>query len=221
MEKTNPPKVEEIHVDTEKEKFSMTMKEILEHRKDAAKLRAHQSYREAKARRQNKIKSKKYHRIERRQKIKQQLKEFELLQKTDPEEALKRLEEIEKIRAHERFSLRHKSTGKWAKNKQIRAKYDKESRQELAQQLTLSKELTQKVNDGSDSDDDLIPPLEEEVKINSTEKDNPWLDNFKVDKEVTDFISNYRKFWSEKTGKLAENNEEATDKTNEIQRKKC
>lgn len=119
----------EVHIpdiEKEEEKVPMTLEEILELRSNAAKMRAQQSYKEAKARRQNKIKSKKFHRIQRREKMKQQLKEFELLQKTDPEAALKKLEEIEKARAEERFSLRHKSTGQWAKNKQIRAKYDKE-----------------------------------------------------------------------------------------------
>lgn len=58
--------------------------------------------------------------------VKQQLKEFEELQKTNPEEALLKLEQLDKSRAEERMSLRHKSTGQWAKNKQIRAKYNKE-----------------------------------------------------------------------------------------------
>jgi U3 small nucleolar RNA-associated protein 14 len=47
------------------------------------------------------------------------------LQKINPEEALIKLEQLDKSRAEERMSLRHKSTGQWAKNKQIRAKYDK------------------------------------------------------------------------------------------------
>lgn len=54
------------------------------------------------------------------------MKEFEELQKNDPQAALEKLEELDKARAHERMTLRHKSTGQWAKNKQIRAKYDKE-----------------------------------------------------------------------------------------------
>lgn len=129
LEKAMPEEVEEYHIDpevVEKQEFELTAEELMEQRKEMAKLRAHQSYREAKARRHNKIKSKKYHRIMRREKIKQQLKEFEELQKINPEEALKRLEEIERARAHERFSLRHRGAGQWAKNKQIRAKYDKE-----------------------------------------------------------------------------------------------
>lgn len=106
--------------------FALTYEELRERRQQAAKLRIHQSYKEAKARKQNKIKSKKYHRILKREKIKQTLREFEELQKTNPEEAAKKLEEIDKARAEERFSLRHKGTGQWAKNKQVRAKYDKE-----------------------------------------------------------------------------------------------
>lgn len=124
LEKTLP-KVQEPEV-VEENVFKMTMEEMLKHRKESAKLRAQQSYREAKARRQSKIKSKKYHRIQRREKVKQQLKEFEYLQQNDPEAALAKLEEIEKARAEERMSLRHKSTGKWAQSKQIRAKYDRE-----------------------------------------------------------------------------------------------
>ena len=58
--------------------------------------------------------------------MKQTLKEFEELQKTDPAAALEKLAELDRVRAQERMSLRHKSTGQWAKNKLIRAKYDKE-----------------------------------------------------------------------------------------------
>lgn len=67
-------------------------------------------------------------RIQRKEKIKTQLKEFESLQKTNPEEALRMLEQLEKTRAEERVTLRHKSTGHWAKNKLVRAKYDKDVR---------------------------------------------------------------------------------------------
>lgn len=65
-------------------------------------------------------------RIQRKEKIKTQMKDFETLQKTNPEEALKKLEQLEKTRAEERVTLRHKSTGHWAKNKLVRAKYDKD-----------------------------------------------------------------------------------------------
>jgi ribosomal protein L2 len=54
------------------------------------------------------------------------LKDFEVLQKTDPEAALQQLQQLERTRAEERISLRHRSTGQWARNKTVRAKYDKE-----------------------------------------------------------------------------------------------
>jgi U3 small nucleolar RNA-associated protein 14 len=54
------------------------------------------------------------------------LKDFEVLQKTDPETALQQLEKLERTRAEERVSLRHRSTRQWARNKAVRAKYDKE-----------------------------------------------------------------------------------------------
>jgi U3 small nucleolar RNA-associated protein 14 len=58
LENLNPNSEE-----TQQEKhFPLTMAEMIEHRKEAARLRAKQSYKEAKARRQSKIKSKKFHR---------------------------------------------------------------------------------------------------------------------------------------------------------------
>ncbi|XP_025836453.1 U3 small nucleolar RNA-associated protein 14 homolog B-like, partial [Agrilus planipennis] len=154
----------------------------------------------AKNKRENKIKSKKFHRIQRKERLKKEFKEFEELQKTNPEEALKKLKEIEKARAEERVTLRHKSTGKWARNKQIRAKYDKESRQALAQQLQLSRELTQKVKSAADTDsDEEQETVEHDIQINSeTNENNPWTNGkITVSQEVGDFISGYRKFWNE------------------------
>lgn len=70
--------------------------------------------------------SNRFHRFARRERIRNQIKEFEELQQKDPEAALLRLEEIEKERALERVSLRHRSTGQWARNQAVRAKYDRE-----------------------------------------------------------------------------------------------
>ncbi|XP_044759823.1 U3 small nucleolar RNA-associated protein 14 homolog A [Coccinella septempunctata] len=214
LEKNHPELVEEIHVETEQEKVKLTLGELKERRGKLAEYRAKLSYQEAKARRQNKIKSKKYHRIQKKAKIKQQLKEFEELKKTKPEEALRRLEEIERIRAQERFSLRHKGTGKWAKHKQIHAKYDKDSRAELAQQLRLSKELTQKVNANSDSEDEFKMP---EDDGSGTKNTILWSDDkLKSAPEVTDFINDYTNFYIKKAAQTDANptedqNEENSD----------
>lgn len=191
---------EEYIIEDENEsEFPLTLEELKEKRKEAAKLRAHQSFKEAKARRQNKIKSKKYHRILRKEKIKQKLKEFEELQKTDPELALKKLEEIEKARALERFNLRHKGTGQWAKNKQVRAKYDKESRQVLAEQLKISRDLTQEAKRVElDSDDEVTESNTSTANLNAVNINNPWLSKAQSSKEMVDFVSGYRKFWMEK-----------------------
>ncbi|KZC09475.1 U3 small nucleolar RNA-associated protein 14 like protein A, partial [Dufourea novaeangliae] len=181
--------------------FSLTMKEIIMKRKETAKIRAQQSYREAKSRRQNKIKSKKFHRVQRKEKIKLQLKEFDELKKSNPEAALEKLEQLDKARAEERMSLRHKNTGKWAQSKQVRAKYDKETRQELAQQLSVGRELTQKLKKADDSDEEdennsspVLPP--------TADAENPWVNNDKTESEVDNFIKSYRKYWDEQNAQL-------------------
>lgn len=197
LEKVAPlPELETIVVNTDDQEFPLTMEEMMEKRKETAKLRAVQSYREAKARRQGKIKSKKFHRIERKAKAKQQFKEFEDLQKVNPEAALEKLEELERARAQERVSLRHKSTGQWAKNKQIRAKYDKESRQALAEQLTISRDLTQKIKkaaNDSESDEDDSKQVDSSIQL---DVDNPWTGNAKIkpNQEVSKFVTNYKSF---------------------------
>ncbi|XP_015367455.1 PREDICTED: U3 small nucleolar RNA-associated protein 14 homolog C [Diuraphis noxia] len=189
-------------IEKEKEKYPLTLKELLEKRKSMANFRAKESYRHAKAHRQNKIKSKKYHRLLRKEKTKEQIKEFEKLQETDPVAALEKLNVIEKTRAEERASLRHKSTGQWARNHVIRAKYDKDSRIALAEQLRKSKELTQKVqpslnetNDSESSDEEQIEISEQEV-----DPDNPWLAERK---EFKDFMAGYNNF--------VQNNSESKD----------
>lgn len=129
---------------TENEQYMLSIEEALEQHHEAARLRALHSYETTKARRRNKIKSKKYHRILRREKIKKQMKEFEELKKSNPEAAMEKLEELEKARVNERMSLKHRNTTKWAKMHAARAKYDRESREVLADQLKISRELTTK-----------------------------------------------------------------------------
>lgn len=52
------------------------------------------------------------------------MKEFELMKEHDPENALFKLEQLEKRRIEERMTLKHKGAGKWAKLQAIRSKYD-------------------------------------------------------------------------------------------------
>lgn len=61
LEEVDPPAIEEEKEEDE-QLYPMTYEEMVEHRQHLAKLRAQQSYKAAKAKRQSKIKSKKYHR---------------------------------------------------------------------------------------------------------------------------------------------------------------
>lgn len=200
LEEVDPtPMVEEE--EEEEPVFPMSYEEMVEHRQHLAKMRAQQSYKAAKAKRQSKIKSKKYHRVLKKEKLKQELKEFEELQKKDPEEALKKLEAIEKARALERHTLRHKSTGKWAKNKLIRAKYDKEVRQQLADQLAIGRGITKKVQDIQSTDDEADDEATPNISL-AQDPMNPWMmqrsDKSNVNAE---FDFGYKKFVQNKMNK--------------------
>lgn len=106
----------------EKEEISselLTLDEMKERRREIARLKLKESQKIAKKRLQGKIKSKKYHRLRKRDELKQKLKDFEELKISNPEAALKELEKIEKYRIQERANLRHKNTGTWAKNMKV------------------------------------------------------------------------------------------------------
>lgn len=204
--------IEPSTVDVPKENvLKLSLEEILQRRAETAKLRAEQSYKISKAHRQKKIKSKKYHRIERKKKLKDQLKEFEKLEKTDSVAALEKLKYLEKVRSEERMTLRHKSTGHWAKNKLIRAKYDKESRQELSKQLSIGRDITQKtmITEDDNDDEDVVSKETISTSIPLNFSENPWINNVKTESEVNEFVSQYRKYYDSKMKKKLGKNEEA------------
>ncbi|NWR54160.1 UT14A protein, partial [Bucorvus abyssinicus] len=124
---------------------AMSLEEARQRRAELQRARVVQSFYEAKARREKRIKSKKYHRVLKKSKRRKALKEFELLQKSNPEAALARLEELEQLRMQERMSLKHQNKGKWARSRAIMAKYDLEARKAMQDQLAKNKELMQKV----------------------------------------------------------------------------
>lgn len=192
IKKTDEEEEEEI-------RQKLTRAEMVERSRELRRLRIKESHQSAKAHRQNKIKSKKYHRILKKERLKQQIKEFELLQKTDPEAALRKIEQLDKSRIEERANQRHRNTGTWAKNLQVRAKYDKDVRKELADQIAISRELTAK-NPIEESDDD------DEGNTYNPEDDpdydpfNPWLKSTKHEKtnEEDEILGGYRKYWAER-----------------------
>ncbi|XP_012969220.1 U3 small nucleolar RNA-associated protein 14 homolog B [Mesocricetus auratus] len=133
---------------------AMSLEEAKIHRAELQRTRALQSYYEARARREKKIKSKKYHKFIKKGKAKKTLKEFEQLLKDCPSAALQELGKMEEARAKERMTLKHQGSGKWAKSKAIMARYDLEARKAIQEQLAKNKELTQKLQ--------VIPENEEE-----------------------------------------------------------
>ncbi|XP_061650627.1 U3 small nucleolar RNA-associated protein 14 homolog A [Phyllopteryx taeniolatus] len=124
---------------------AMSLSEVKIRRAELQKARALQSYYEAKARRERKIKSKKYHKVLNKAKRKDFLKQFDEMVKKDPAAALEEMNKMEVARMQERMSLKHQNSGKWAKSKAIMAKYDEGARKAMQQQLEVNKDLTQKL----------------------------------------------------------------------------
>ncbi|XP_033966038.1 U3 small nucleolar RNA-associated protein 14 homolog A [Pseudochaenichthys georgianus] len=162
---------------------AMSLEEAKIRRAELQKARALQSYYEAKTRRERKIKSKKYHKVQNKAKRKEFLKKFEEMVKTDPAAALEELSKIELARMQERMSLKHQNSGKWAKSKVIMAKYDEGARKAMQQQLEVNKELTQKlVTALNREEEEEEEAVDEEVLpdfVNDAEQglhcSNPWM----------------------------------------------
>ncbi|KAG6898857.1 hypothetical protein C0993_003500 [Termitomyces sp. T159_Od127] len=125
----------------------LSVEEVEQRRTELRKMRELMFRAEMKARRINKIKSKTYRKIKRKQreKLGGNLEDEEGSERE--EDRLKR--EIE--RAKERATLRHKHTGKWAKK--MRSRDGEEGRQEIEEMLARGEKLRRKIK-GVESDDD-------------------------------------------------------------------
>uniref|UniRef100_A0A8C2HTT7 UTP14C small subunit processome component n=1 Tax=Cyprinus carpio TaxID=7962 RepID=A0A8C2HTT7_CYPCA len=160
---------------------AMSLEEAKIRRAELQKARALQSYYEAKAKREKKIKSKKYHKVQNKAKRKDFLKQFDEMVKTNPEGALEELKKMELSRMEERMSLKHQNSGKWAKSKAIMAKYDDSARKAMQEQLQMNKDLTQKMVVPSDDEHESIEEGLETVPdfVNDPETVidpvNPWM----------------------------------------------
>ena len=170
----------------------LTAKEAEERKAELAKIRALQTYQEAKFRRQGKIKSKKFRKIARKEKEKEKLQELERLQATDPEAAKEKLEEMEKVRIGERATLKHRNASKYLQLQAKRAKFDKTSKNNLNDQLSRHRELLTKHGEKMEESDD-----GEEVDEGDGAED---LDLSKVprnEETFDEFSGKVRKFWGE------------------------
>lgn len=181
-----------------KQQMMATKDEIKKRRQELLYMKMQQSQKSAKLRLQNKIKSKKYHRLLKQQKVKEQLKDFESLQKIDPQAALEKLQSLEKNRILERANLRHKNTGTWAKNNLIKAKYNRDVQKDLSEQLALSRQLTEKKDVSEDEDDE---ESDHAVEDDFGNDKNPWMkaNGKKAEVKVEDALEvGYRKYWTER-----------------------
>ncbi|XP_016065564.1 PREDICTED: EF-hand calcium-binding domain-containing protein 6 isoform X1 [Miniopterus natalensis] len=163
---------------------AMSLEEAQMRRAELQRARALQSYYEARARREKKIKSKMHRRDLRKGKARKGLGEVEELRKVSSSAALGELAKLKKARMMERMSLRHQSCGKWAKSKKIMAKYDLEARQAVQEQLTRNRGLTQKLQVAPESEeeeggaeedgDPLVLDAATEAQRTAGES-NPWM----------------------------------------------
>ncbi|CAG2160014.1 unnamed protein product [Oppiella nova] len=180
-----------LTVAEEKIMKAMSLEEAKARHKELQKMRALLSYEEVRLKRQSKIKSKRYHRILKRERLKKSVEEFEATKKSDPMAAVEKLQELDKLRALERASLKHKNTGKWAKHLKLRSQYDDSAREALTEQLQISNKLTQRrvrfegdddqevdASDGDDSDsgDDNEVATHKDNEFRELPEDyNPWM----------------------------------------------
>ncbi|ELU04906.1 hypothetical protein CAPTEDRAFT_219753 [Capitella teleta] len=172
-----------LTADEEKALRAMSLEEAKERRDLLRKHRALLSYKEAKARYQKRIKSKKYHRIMKKEKQKKDDKELEHLHKTDPEAFLEKLDSVDKNRIkrlclQERMSLKHRGASKFMQKQARFSKFDEEARQSVQDMLQKSRQLTQKENVDSDDDEEegemSVEVMEEEAQVTQS-KSNPWM----------------------------------------------
>lgn len=132
---------------------TLTVEQYKKRRAQLAKMRALLFYHEQKRHHMNKIKSKKYRRIRKKQKARQAEEEEANLDLESAERELSEKEEI--LRVRERMTLAHKNTSKWAKRILKRGnKVDKETRRALSAQVTRGDDLVKRMHVSSDGDQD-------------------------------------------------------------------
>lgn len=136
----------------------------------------------AKMRRQKQIKSKSYRRLLKHERIRRNIKKIE----SDKDLLMEEIDKLQKLRAQERASLKHKNTGKWAKHAKFRAKYDEEARNAMIEQIGLAEKLLKKPAD-IDSDSESEEEEEEEDVDDIASSDDGEISE-EIDKECTEPI---------------------------------
>jgi len=130
--------------------------------------------------RNKKIKSKNFRRVQRKKKEKEQQKAMELA--GSDHESVDEEEERLRARAKERATLAHRGQGKWHKNKQKIARYNEDVRDKMNAEMDKHKELMKKKIVVNDSESDESDCSEEEgekpsqvLKVQPLKSNNLWL----------------------------------------------
>uniref|UniRef100_A0A1I8ED54 Utp14 protein n=1 Tax=Wuchereria bancrofti TaxID=6293 RepID=A0A1I8ED54_WUCBA len=146
---------------------AMNLKEAKAKWVQLKKMRALVGYREAKLKRQAKIKSKSYHRHMKRQKRKQLIREFEEMMVKNPEAAKEKLEEIDRQRILERATLKHRNGGKGVQQLARYASKNKDFKKKYEEQIRLGRELAEKHGREKNSDSDSESERTDAVQLTS------------------------------------------------------
>ncbi|CAH8496951.1 unnamed protein product [Heterobilharzia americana] len=134
--------------------------------------------------RQNKIKSKRFHRHLKGRTMKEYEKETESLRLNNPRKFAQRLINAELSRVKERASLKHRGGSKFAKLQKLRAKYDTEARAAVADMHELSREVTRR------PDLDLLSDTDEsDVSISSESEAESEESDFNLNNSDDDITS--------------------------------
>ncbi|OZJ03444.1 hypothetical protein BZG36_03176 [Bifiguratus adelaidae] len=133
----------------------LSVEEVEARRKELRLMRDLMFRDEIKAKRMAKIKSKAYRRIKKKEKLKNSMS-LEQLEEHDPALASEERLKMEQARAMERMSLRHKNTGKWAKQMLRHGQQDEGTRQAIMEQLERGEQLRRKIQgiEGSEDEDE-------------------------------------------------------------------
>ncbi|KAL7635937.1 UNVERIFIED_CONTAM: hypothetical protein RMT77_013754 [Armadillidium vulgare] len=177
-------------VETEEEKTikkAMSLKDIRERSTELMKNRNLKMRLERKAALLNKSKSRKYHKILRRERLKRLKQEYENLKATNPEAALEILDKIEKTRVKERMDLRHKRS-RWLNLLQSRASRDERIRELLKENKEIRQEMLEKLKflqeSDVENDNDEESDSDQNEKISKIKKDQAQaIKNGKFDSE--------------------------------------
>lgn len=107
-----------------------------------------------------------FHRVRKREQRKKLIKEIEDLLQKDPEAAKEKLKELDKDRAYERATLKHRGTGKWSVQLKQYASKNPGMQKLIGEHLNLGRELKARhglekaINsDASSDEENAVKPL--------------------------------------------------------------